>query len=101
MKNYAPHAKSTKGAEGGIEEHSLKESACPYYVTEAYYHVYSSEESPRVWYEFKQKRTGARYSYSFLDSAVVESLKDPGSLQSPRRLRRPFRQLGVHSQGLS
>ena len=43
VKHYAPHAKATKGTECGIREDCLKESACPYYVTEADYHVYSSE----------------------------------------------------------
>lgn len=71
---YKPHGRLLKEAGGRAPENCLKESSCPYQIGETDYHVYSQEESPKVWYELKQIRAGARQSLSFLDGPVAETL---------------------------
>ena len=74
--NYKPHVKAVKVAECPVTDGCLKESLNPYIVSEEDYHVYSQEESVKVWHEQRQKRSGPRESTAFLDGALAETIND-------------------------
>ena len=79
--NYKPHVKAVKVAKSQVPEDCLKESSNPYIVSEEDYHVFSQEESTRIWFELRQKRTGPRESLSFLDGAVADAISNPEPLE--------------------
>ena len=80
--NYKPHVKAVKAAKDLVPDDCLKESSNPYYVSEEDYHVFSQDESARIWFEQKQKKTGSRDSLSFLDTAVADTFGSQTELQS-------------------
>ena len=80
--NYKPHVKAVKAAKGLVPDDCLKESSHPYFVSEEDYHVFSQDESARIWFEQKQKKTGSRDSLSFLDTAVADTFGSQTELQS-------------------
>ena len=58
--NYKPHVKAVKAGKDQVPEDCLKESSNPYYVSEEDYHVFSQDESVRIWFEQRQKKAGSR-----------------------------------------
>ena len=80
--NYKPHVKAVKAGRGQVPEDCLKESSNPYFASEEDYHVFSQDESVRIWFEQRQKKAGSRDSLSFLDAAVVDTLGSQTDLES-------------------
>lgn len=93
-KNKTLHRKAEKEAGGKVPKDCLKESACPYYVTEADYHVYSTKESRSIWYELRQKRMGAGDRFPFLDGQCqTQVVARVHLIQYPPHKQRPGRPL--------
>ena len=80
--NYKPHVKAVKAAKSLVPDDCLKESSHPYFVSEEDYHVFSLDESARIWFEQKQKKAGSRDSLSFLYTAVADTFGSQTELQS-------------------
>ena len=63
--NYKPHVKAVKAGKGQVPEDCLKESSNPYYVSEEDYHLFSQDESARIWFEKGRGRRDLGTAYPF------------------------------------